>query len=114
GLAPRSSDGYLLMNFLVTSSLFQCNNWKPNFNLICQDSILFNLRKGLSGNLEIGQDGARRNQTVSRILHREACQGTVPVLRFFLTANNEFSNSISGEGVEDFEPCMGHGIMGPS
>ncbi len=33
---------------------------------------------------------------------------------WFLDASDEFSNSISCEGVEDFEPCMGHGIVGPS
>ncbi|MFQ5657476.1 MAG: hypothetical protein ACE5G5_08055, partial [Candidatus Methylomirabilales bacterium] len=32
---------------------------------------------------------------------------------FFLTDGNEFSTDIFGEGVEDFEPCMGHGIKGP-
>jgi hypothetical protein len=30
-----------------------------------------------------------------------------------LTASNGFSKDIFGEGVKDFEPCMGHGIKGP-
>ena len=34
----------------------------------------------------------------------EAYQGTFHVLGFFLTASDEFSKGVSGEGVEDFEP----------